>query len=346
MKTTMSGISQYILCILIIATSSAALAQSDYQVPQTIDGQPDLQGVWANNTLTPVERPDIFEGREFLTAEEVQILAKRSTEIQAAEGGDALFGDEVFISTLTGVTQSNDPTTGNYDHFWLAERNIHNRTSQIIDPPNGKYPPLSEAGIIRQETEAQLRNKNAAKGERFETLNSWLDLMTDDRCISAGAPYVESGCNSYWQIVQSKDYVVIVQEMIHKARIIPLTGMPHAPESIELWDGDSREYWDGDTLVVETRNYSDKHTASPNRAELNIEHFTRIGEKELLYRLTSDDPSLYSAPYTLEVIFDLSDGAIYEVACHEGNYAMANMLRGAREEERRKRQRQSSGDDI
>ncbi len=343
MKTNVSRIPYCILCIFTIVIGSAAYAQSGYQVPRTSDGHADLQGVWANDTITPVERPDMFEGREFLTAEEIQLLTQRAGEISL--GAEvALFGDEVFASAVSGEITSNDPTTGNYGGFWLTDRSVGIRTSQIIDPPNGKYPPLSEEGIVRKARVAQLRNKNAANGARFETLDSWLDLQTDDRCISNGAPYLDSGYNSYWQIVQSKEYVVILQEMMHDARVIPLTGMPHVSEAIELWHGDSRGHWEGDTLVVETRNYSDKHTSSQNRAELNVERFTRIGDRQLRYQLTSRQPDTYSAPFTQEIIFDYSDESIYEFACHEGNYAMANMLRGAREEERREQERLTSRD--
>ena len=334
MNTNKNWIPCIVFIIVTLAGWSSAIAQSGYQHSRTIDGHPDLQGVWGNNTVTPVERPDMFEGREFLTAEEMQIIATRAGEI-TSETDDALFGESVITAALTGNSNSNDPSTGNYDQFWLAERSVHNRTSQIIDPPNGKYPPLTEEGIIRRVMMAQLRNNSAAAGERFETLDSYDTLSLDDRCISSGVPYLDSGYNSYWQIIQSRDYVVIVQEMMHNARVISLTDMPHAPEAIELWHGDSRGYWDGDTLVVETRNFSDRSEYSHNRAELNVERFTRIGDRQLRYQITSHDPGTYSAPYPREIIFDYSDGDIYEFACHEGNYALANMLRGAREEERR-----------
>lgn len=333
MKTNMSRIPHYILCIFTIATGSAAFAQSGYQVSRTIDGQPDFQGVWANNTITPVERPDLFEGREFLTAEEIQIIGLRAGEI-LSQADDALFGESVITAALTGDTGSNDPSTGNYDQFWMAERNVHNRTSQIIDPPDGKYPPLTEEGIARKEMIAKLRNNSAAAGERFETLDSYATLSMDDRCLSNGVPYLDPGYNSYWQIIQAKNHVVIMQEMIHNARVIPLFDLPPLPESVEFWHGDSRGYWDGDTLVVETRNFSDKSEYSHNRADLNVERFTRIGEKQLRYQLTSNDSGTYTTPYTREIIFDHSDGDIYEFACHEGNYALPNMLSGAREQER------------
>jgi hypothetical protein len=344
MKATVSRIPYFILCLFAFVTVGAVCAQSGYQVPRTLDGHPDLQGVWGNNSTTPVERLDIFEGREFLTAEEMQFLVQTAGQIQA-EGEDALFGDRVFASAVSGEIQtSNDPATGNYGQFWLAERSVHNRTSQIIDPLNGKYPPLSEAGIARKAKMDLLRNQNPANGERFETLDSYATLSMDDRCISDGVPYLTSGYNSYWQIVQSRNYVVIVQEMFHTARVIPLFDFPPLSESIELWHGDSRGHWGGDTLVVETRNFSDKSDYSHNRAELNVERFTRLDDKRLRYQLTSNDPGTYTAPYTREIIFDYTDGEIYEFACHEGNYALPNMLRGAREKERRERERQASSE--
>ncbi len=344
MSINKNWIQPIVFIIFSCAGWNSAIAQSNYEAPRTIDGHPDLQGVWGNNTVTPVERPDIFEGREFLTAEEMQLITTRAGEI-VSETDDALFGESVITAALTGNSNSNDPSTGNYDQFWLAERSVHNRTSQIIDPPNGKYPPLTKEGIARRNMMAQLRNNSAAAGERFETLDSYDTLSLDDRCISSGVPYLDPGYNSYWQIVQSRDYVVIVQEMMHNVRIIPMTGMPHAPENIELWHGDSRGYWDGDTLVIETRNFSDRSEYSHNRAELNIERLTRIGETAMRYQITSNDPGTYTSPYTREMIFDSTDGDIFEFACHEGNYALANMLRGAREAERREKENQSADKD-
>lgn len=312
-----------IACFIILSSFSlqGVSQDSNWQTPRTIDGHPDLQGVWANNTLTPIERPDMFEGREFLSEEEMQFLRQRVREITDGDG-DALFGDGAFAAAISGEVRSYDPTTGNYDQSWLVERNVHARTSQIIDPPNGKYPPRTESAIARAQT---ARNSGLPE--------TWLDLTVDDRCISYGAPYLNAGYNSYWQIVQSRDHVVIYQEMMHDARIVPITGEPHAPESIRLWHGDSRGYWDGDILVVETRNYSDKSSFSQNRARLNVERFERISDTELRYEITSDQPDTYSTPFTREIIFDHSPQPIYEYACHEGNYALPNILRGARTQE-------------
>ena len=313
-------------CCLLALLATPVIQAQGYETPRTIDGQPDLQGVWANNTMTPVERPEMFGERAYLTDEEMDFLRQRMAEI-AAEDGDALFGSGTFNAAFAGEVTSYDPSTGNYDQSWLVDREVHNRTSQIIDPPNGRYPPRTEASIaLARERAERVRNDDIA---------SWLDMSVDDRCINYGAPYLNTGYNSYWQIVQSSDHVVIVQEMIHDARIIPLTEKPLLDDDIRLWHGDPRGYWDGDTLVIETGNFSEKSHDGPNTAaKRNIERITRISDTQLLYQLTSDDPGTFTAPYTIELLLDHSPDPIYEYACHEGNYAMENILRGARELER------------
>tara|TARA_B100001996_G_scaffold380305_1_gene367516 strand:+ start:2029 stop:2997 length:969 start_codon:yes stop_codon:yes gene_type:complete len=314
-------ISSILIFSLFLSISNAQ--ETSWKANRTIDGHPDLQGVWGNNTITPVERPERFGERQYLTEEEQILLHRRVQEI-AEEDGDALFGDGVFEAALSGKTNSYDPSTGNYDQAWLVERKVHNRTSQIVDPPNGRFPPLVGQSDGVTFNRPQRGNTNPA---------SWLDLTVDDRCISYGAPYLNAGYNSYWQIIQSKSHVVIVQEMMHDARVIPLTEKPHINEKIKLWHGDSRGYFDGDTLVVETTNFNNKSTFGHNRSRINIERFTRVGETQLLYSLTADQPDTYQAPYTREFILDLTPDAIYEYACHEGNYSMTNILRGARVQE-------------
>ena len=317
-----NSISSILIFSLFLSISNAQ--ETKWEANRTIDGHPDLQGVWGNNTITPVERPERFGERQHLTDEEQILLQRRVQEI-AEEDGDALFGDGVFEAALSGETSSYDPSTGNYDQVWLVERKVHNRTSQIVDPPNGRFPPLVGQSEGVTFNRPQRGNTNPA---------SWLDLTVDDRCISYGAPYLNAGYNSYWQIIQSKTHVVIVQEMMHDARVIPLTEKPHINEKIKLWHGDSRGYFDDDTLVVETTNFTNKSTFGHNRSRINIERFTRVGETQLLYSLTADQPDTYQAPYTREFILDLTPDAIYEYACHEGNYSMTNILRGAREQER------------
>ena len=308
------------------AISTLSAQDVAWELGRTIDGQPDLQGVWANNTITPIERPEAFADKEFLTDEDIKFLKQRVIDI-AEEDGDALFGGGVLSAALTGDTVSYDPSTGNYDQSWLADRSVHRRTSQITDPPSGKYPSRTEEAIAMGNAAAQRRVDHPA--------DSWLDRPLTERCISYGAPYLGSGYNSYWQIVQSKDYVVIVQEMIHDVRVIPLIKKFTLDESIKLWHGDSRGYWDGDTLVIETANYSDKSGYGPKASgKYNVEYLTRINEKELRYEIITDDPGAFAAPYTREIVFDHSPDPIYEYACHEGNYGMEYILSGHRAEER------------
>ena len=314
--------------LLLLLLTSQALAQSDgdWQLPRTIDGHPDLQGVWGNNTITPVERPEVFGDKELLTDEDVAFLRRRLAEISAA-GADALFGEGVLAAAFAGEIVSYDPTTGNYDSQWMVDRTIHRRTSQIIDPPDGKYPPRTERAIAAARELREHREAHPA--------DTWLDRPLGERCVSFGAPRLGSGYNSYQQIVQTRDTVAIIQEMAHDVRIIPLVAKPHVDADIQLWHGDSRGWWDGDTLVIETTNYSEKSSTGPDTVKkVNVERLTRVSETEILYQFTSTDPGTYTAPYTREITFDKTPDKIYEYACHEGNYGMMNILAGHRELER------------
>ena len=328
------AISGLFLFICLLSGQLSAQADASWQLGRTIDGHPDLQGVWENNTITPLERPDVFRDKLYLTDEDVTFLRRRIAEINAA-GDDALFGSGVLRAAFSGTITSYDPSTGNYDSQWMAERTIHRRTSQITDPPNGQFPPRTEQSIAAERELAQHRKDHPA--------DSYTDRPLGERCISFGAPRLSSGYNSYWQIVQSKETVAIIQEMAHDVRIIPLVAKPHINENIKLWHGDSRGYWDGDTLVIETTNYSDKSAPGNETAQesfheasrkVNVERLTRISASALQYELTSHDPGTYTAPYTREIIFDYTEDEIYEYACHEGNYGMTNILSGHRVEER------------
>lgn len=311
---------------IFIATPLLAQSSANWEMPRTIDGHPNLQGVWENNTITPVERPAVFGDKEMLSDEDVEFLERRLIEIDQ-EGADALFGEGVLAAAFSGEITSYDPSTGNYDSQWMAERTIHRRTSQIVDPPNGKYPPRTEASIAAARELAEHRQEHPA--------DSWTDRPLGERCVSFGAPRLSSGYNSYWQIVQTKETVAIIQEMAHDVRIIPLVEKPHIDADIKLWHGDSRGYWDGDTLVVETTNYSERSSTSPQTdRKVNVERLTRISDAAIRYEFTSDDPGNFTAPYTREIILDFSPDDIYEYACHEGNYGMTNILSGHRVEER------------
>jgi hypothetical protein len=314
------------VAMLSVAGQGFAQAGDPWQVSTTIDGQPDLQGVWANNTITPVERHEVFGDKEFLTDEDLVFLEQRVVEL-ADQPGDALFGNNILIAAFTGEIRPGEAATGSYDQQWMAARSVHRRTAQIIDPPNGKYPPRTEQAIATSREAAEYRREHPA--------DSWLDRSLGERCLSFGAPFLSSGYNSYWQIVQSRDHVVVMQEMVHDARIIPLVERPALDDDITLWHDDSRGYWDGDTLVIETSNFSEKSGAGPDTvAKVTVERLTRTGESQLQYQLTTNDPGSFTAPYTREIIFDASPDAIYEYACHEGNYGMQFILSGHRAEER------------
>lgn len=314
------------LMALLCSCSFYSFAQdTDWQLPRTIDGHPDLQGVWANNSSTPLERPEFFGDRPELTAEEFANLRAQADEI-AASGGDALFGDGFLNAVITGEVESYDPATGNYDAGWMVDRSLENRTSLIVDPPNGRIPPMTEEGRARMQQRAS---------GRLSPTDSYLGRPLQERCITWGMPYIMAGYNSYYQIVQSKDSVAIIQEMIHDVRIVPLTGQPHADERLELWHGDSRGWWDGDTLVVQTRNFSDDSLfrgAGANR--LFTERYTRISDDVLEYQFTVEDPTTWERPWTAIINYTASADPIYEYACHEGNYALMGILSGARAAER------------
>ncbi|MBC54647.1 MAG: hypothetical protein CMQ34_12520 [Gammaproteobacteria bacterium] len=314
------------LLALLCTSSLYTFAQdADWQVPRTINGDPDLQGVWANNSSTPLERPAFFGDRPELTAEEFAELRAQAAEIEAS-GGDALFGDGFLNAVITGEVQSYDPATGNYDAAWMVDRNLENRTSLIVDPPNGRIPAMTEEGRAR--LQARAANRPGAT-------DSYLGRPLQERCITWGMPYIMAGYNSYYQIVQSEDTVAIIQEMIHDVRIVPLSDKPHADERIELWHGDSRGWWEGDTLVVQTKNFSDQSQfrgAGANR--LFTERYTRIANDILEYQFTVEDPSTWERPWTAVINYTASEDPIYEYACHEGNYALMGILSGARAAER------------
>ena len=318
-----------VLSSLVAGTTllSQALADDGWELGRTINGQPDLQGVWANNSITPVERPEMFADREYLSDEEMQFLERRMSELTAG-GGDALFGESVLDAAFSGNETSRDAQTGNYDQQWMVERTLDNRTSQIIDPPDGRFPARTPKAIALGRELAAYRQEHPA--------DSWLDRSLSERCVHRGVPNLRPGYNSYWQIVQSRGYITIIQEMFHDVRIIPLADMPDLHEDIRLWNGSSRGYWDGDTLVIDTGNINEKSDPGLNtEARVYQERLTRISETELQYDFIVHDPGTFTADYTRRIIFGYSNDKIYEYACHEGNYGMMNILSGHRIEEAR-----------
>jgi hypothetical protein len=207
----------------------------------------------------------------------------------------------------------------------MADREWDNRTSLIIDPPDGQFPPLTpEAEARREAARTRVRTRGPADGPE--------DRPLSERCISYGAPRTGANYNSYVQIIQSPQTVVLLQEMIHDARVVPMTPRPHLPSNIRQLHGDSRGRWDGDSLVVETTNYLNGFQGSTPNVKLT-ERYTRVGPDFINWEITVDDPATWTKPYTFMIRLKRTDAQIYEYACHEGNYAMEGILAGARREE-------------
>ena len=307
-------------------TAAAQPGEAGWVAPRTPDGRPDLQGVWANNNITPLERPEAWADRETLSDEELAAL--RRSAANAVGDGDALFGDQLVLAAIEGVeATSYDPTTGNYNQFWIADRDFTNRTSLVVDPPDGRIPDVTP--------EALERFRAAVAYSREHPADNYTDRPLQERCVTYGLPRLGAGYNSYFQIFQNANHLVFMNEMIHDARVIPLTGQPHLAESVRQLHGDSRGYWEGDTLVIETTNFSSAASFRGSSDGLHlVERLTRVGPRTLDYELTITDPTVWTRPWTVRIPLMLSDEAMFEYACHEGNIGMDGILAGHRAEER------------
>ncbi|MCE2543371.1 MAG: hypothetical protein J4F30_08055 [Acidobacteria bacterium] len=325
-----------VLAVLVSAVMvpPGAAGQSEAQdtgwtAPRTADGQPDLQGIWTNNSATPMQRPEILGNQATLTAEELAQLQATITEFRDAEQAGDLLGDRLFQQALGNATyQDFDTVTGNYNAFWLVERELDSRTSLIVDPPNGRFPPLTPAARQRAAERQAYTAAHPSDGPEDRTLG--------DRCLHFGAPRLGAGYNSYFQILQTPDHVAILQEMGHEARVIPLDGRAHVDDGIRLWNGNARGHWEGETLVVETTNYSPQARYQQSSENLRmVERFTRVAPDTIQHEITLDDPTTWTQPWTVMILLKQSQDALFEYACHEGNYAMPGILAGARAEEAR-----------
>jgi hypothetical protein len=309
-----------------------------WRAPRTPEGQPDLQGVWANNTATPMERPKELEGRTSLTDEEVVAMKKKAAELYNGKG-DAAFGDTIFQTVFASVKGTGstsgphikaatefDGGTGDYSSEWIVAREWDNRTSLITDPPDGKLPAMTPDGIAR---------RNASFASMLRPAAVAADRGLQERCITFGSPQLIAGYQSYSQIIQTSNSVILLTEMIHDARVIPLDGRPHVSRTIQGWLGDSRGHWEGDTLVVDTTNYKPKSFMAMSSGKLHvIERFTRTGPESLKYEVTVDDPGTWTKPWSLMIPLKHSPNPIFEYACHEGNSGLVGILAGARAEEK------------
>jgi hypothetical protein len=308
------------------SSGTPATAKSEWTVPRLPDGRPDMQGVWANNGMTPLERPKQFGDRATMTDAELADLKQRVQKM--IDGGDAFFGDELILAALEGKEKftSSDTQVGNYDQTWLSDRIWDNRTSLIIDPPNGRIPPPAAAAVARAAAQRAAR-QGRGPADRAE------DLGLGTRCISFGTPNLFAGYQSYFEITQGPDVVALRQEMIHEARIFPIGAGPHVSSAIRQYHGDSRAHWDGDTLVVDTINFVNASFRGSTESLKLTEKFRRVADDTLEYHVTIDDPNVWSRPWTLMIPLKRTGEGMFEYACHEGNYGLPAILSGARVQE-------------
>ena len=306
-------------------------------VPRTPWGHPELQGVWDFRTITPLERPVELADREFLTAEEAA-----SFEQDVVERDARLLGRAPERTAAGGnVDRRADGSPGFYNNFWLDTGTSTigtRRTSLIVDPPNGRLPELTASAQEQAEAQRAYAREHPA--------DSWLDLDLGDRCLlglNAGPPIVPAAYNQNLQVFQTPDHVMLLTEMVHTVRAVPLDGRPPLPDHIRLWSGDARGRWEGDTLVIETTNFVDDRrwtTSNPmgalgsSKSLTLVERLTRIDADTLEYTFTVTDPERWSRPWTASIPMRRSDAPLFEYACHEGNYSMPNILAGERAAER------------
>lgn len=316
-----------------------------WATPRTPDGHPDLQGVWDFATLTPLERPRSLADKAVLTDQEAAAYERRLKALNDKDRRDAPPG------AVTDVGRA-------YNEFWWDRGNGLNdrRTSLVSDPPDGKIPPLTPEAKKRAAARASAIGRLAdasggppdpetavdgtqggvdGRGGRGDNPE---DRGLSERCIlgfNSGPPMIPSAYNNNFQIVQSPGHVVIVSEMVHSARVVPMDGRPHAPSNIRLLVGDSRGRWDGETLVVETTNFTDKTSFRGTTKNMRlIERFTRVGPDRLNYEFTVDDPASYARSWTAMVPTKRNPERIYEYACQEGNYGLEGQLSSSRAEDR------------
>jgi len=310
-------------------SASGNTAAKTWSVPRTPDGQPDLQGVWTNATVTPLERPAELAGKAFFTEKEVAEYERVMRERNNMDNRN--------------VDRNTDVARAYNDAWWdRGTKAIKTRrTSLIVDPPDGKIPALTPQAQQKAAERAEIARQKCLRSACAAGNNGQPvpaegpeDRGLTERCIvwpTAGPPMLPSAYNNNYQIVQTAGYVAIVVEMIHDVRMIPLGGSSHLPSTVRPWLGDSRGHFEGDTLVVETTNFSPKTNFRNSTGTMRlVERFTRVDPDTLMYRFTVDDPETFTKPWTVEVPMTASEGPLFEYACHEGNYGMEGLLAGAR----------------
>jgi hypothetical protein len=323
MKRTL-GLVGVIVAAVSLSAQSPRSAAGTWTAPRTPDGHPDLEGIWTTHTFTPLVRPARYADQEFLTDQEAAELAALLTQDEVDPLAAGIFGlsDEERRKRIV----QNDPT--HYDNaLWLATPDLEplssHRTSLIYDPPDGKMPPLTPDARERAAV------RRAAIG-----FDSYENRPLQERCIvwtHEGPPMLPPPYNDVLQIVQTPAHVLVMRELATAQRVIPTDGRPHLPEQIRRWGGDSRGRWEGDTLVVDTTNFTHKTAFQGSSSALHVvERFTRVSADRILYQFTVDDPETWTRPWSAEIPMLATKGPLFEYACHEGNYGMPDILRGAR----------------
>jgi len=313
-----------VLAVTMLVPAPAAGQSRKWTPPRTPDGKPDIEGTFTFSTITPLQRPEALAGKDVLTAAEAAAFEASENKRQNRD----LFDPEKGAPSL-GYAPRSEGGVLSYNEFWYergSQMTEDRRTSLIVDPPDGRIP-----------FTAATRARNAQRAANNGTFaDSYEDRSLADRCIlgfNSGPPMISGAYNNNVQIVQTPGYVVILNEMVHNARIIPTDGRPHG--TIPRWTGDSRGRWDGDTLVVETVNFRRETSLSGSSAATHlVERFTRVDPKTVRYEFTVTDPTTYTRPWTAMMPLRAIDELLFEYACHEGNYALRGILAGARAQEK------------
>jgi hypothetical protein len=327
MRRSILSLGALAILVGVVALASTSLSGQTLKRPgnkqaalRTADGKPNLQGVWDFRTLTPMERPNDLAGKEVLTDQEAAEFEQKNVRNQddrtATPRGD-----------VNGAPTNTDVEKAYNDFWWDFGKKVvgTKRTSLIIDPPDGKVPPLTSEAKERASAR-QARYARPAVGPE--------DRGVGERCIlgfNSGPPMIPSAYNNNVQIFQTADTVVLLNEMVHNARVIPMDGRPHVSQNLRQWVGDSRGRWEGDTLVIETTNFLGETAFGNSTSNLRLtERFKRVDVDTLLYEFTVNDPTTWTKPWTAQVPMTKGEGSLYEYACHEGNYGMMNLLSAAR----------------
>ena len=314
-----------LVTLVLAATSDAGqstasgTARQHVQAPQTPWGDPDVQGIWSSSGATPMERPDAYQARETLSDEEVSLIRSET----AAR-------DEQLLHAAARRTEAGG-NVGAYNNLWMERGARTNRTSMLVDPPDGRFPPLTPAG-------------ERARTGRPRGNDTWEDRHIWERCVTRGGmpnAMFPRSYNNNMQVFQAPGYVVMLLEQVHEVRIVPLDDRPALPDNIGQWNGDSRGHWDGDSLVVVTRNLDHRVSALQPWSVFNsrsgsgegmtlVERFTRVDADTLEYEVKVDDSQMYTRPWTVAFPFARTAEVMFEYACHEGNVGMEGMLGGGR----------------